>query len=81
MDFSAGMSALARNQSAPIKLTRGTAAELPYPDETFDLLHCVDAIHHFGDSRAYIAEAFHILKPGGDLAINGHDPHSAEGNW
>jgi len=80
-DFSAGMSALARNQSAPIKLTRGTAIELPYQDETFDLLCCVDAIHHFGDSRAFIAEAFHIFKPGGALAIDGHDPHSAEGNW
>ncbi len=81
MDFSAGMIAQARNQSAPLKLTRGTAIQLPYQSGTFDLLYCVDAIHHFGNSRAFIAEAFRVLRPGGALAIIGHDPHSGEGNW
>jgi len=81
MDFSAGMVAQAQNQPAPLKLTRGTAIQLPYQTATFDLLYCVDAIHHFGDSRAFISEAFRVLKPGGALAIIGHDPHSGEGNW
>jgi ubiquinone/menaquinone biosynthesis C-methylase UbiE len=81
MDFSTGMITQSRNQPAPLKLTRGTATQLPYQNETFDLLYCVDAIHHFGDSRAFISEAFRVLKPGGALAIIGHDPHSSEGNW
>jgi ubiquinone/menaquinone biosynthesis C-methylase UbiE len=81
MDFSAGMISQARNQPAPLKLTRGTAVQLPYQTAAFDLLYCVDAIHHFGDSHAFIAEAFRVLKPGGALAVIGHDPHSGEGNW
>lgn len=81
MDFSAGMISQAQLQPAPLKLTRGTAVQLPYQNGTFDLLYSVDAIHHFGDSRAFIADAFRVLKPGGALAIIGHDPHSGEGNW
>jgi SAM-dependent methyltransferase len=81
MDFSAGMIAQAQNQPAPLKLTRGTATQLPYQSETFDLVYCVDAIHHFGDHHAFIAEAFRILKPHGALAIIGHDPHSGDFNW
>ncbi len=82
LDFSAGMISQARKQPAPIKLTRGTAIQLPYQSGTFDLLYCVDAIHHFGDHRAFIAEAFRVLKRGGALAVLGHDPHEAgEGSW
>jgi ubiquinone/menaquinone biosynthesis C-methylase UbiE len=81
VDFSAGMIAQARNQPAPLKLTRGTAIQLPYQTGTFDLIYCVDAIHHFEDHAAFVAEAFRVLKPGGALAIIGHDPHSGEGNW
>lgn len=82
LDFSAGMISQARKQPAPIKLTRGTATQLPYQSGTFDLLYCVDAIHHFGDHRAFIAEAFRMLKKGGALAVLGHDPHEAgEDSW
>lgn len=82
LDFSAGMISQARKQPAPIKLTRGTAIQLPYQSGTFDLLYCVDAIHHFGDHRSFIAEAFRVLKRGGALAVLGHDPHEAgEDSW
>ncbi|MFN8413280.1 MAG: class I SAM-dependent methyltransferase [Anaerolineales bacterium] len=75
MDYSLGMLQQARQQSVPLKLTRGTAIQLPYRSASFDLLYCVDAIHHFVDHRAFITEAFRVLKPGGALAVIGHDPH------
>ncbi|CAG1016373.1 partial demethylmenaquinone methyltransferase / 2-methoxy-6-polyprenyl-1,4-benzoquinol methylase, partial [Anaerolineales bacterium] len=58
LDFSAGMIAQARNQPAPLKLTRGTATRLPFRSGSFDLLYCVNAIHHFGDHAAFVEEAF-----------------------
>jgi len=81
VDFSAGMIAHAQHQPAPLKLARGTATQLPYQTATFDLLYCVDAIHHFGDHAAFIYEAFRVLKPGGVLAVIGHDPHNPDGTW
>jgi len=41
----------------------------------------VDAVHHFGDHRTFIKEAFRVLKSGGALATIGHDPHSGTTNW
>jgi ubiquinone/menaquinone biosynthesis C-methylase UbiE len=81
MDFSTGMIAQAQNQPAPLKLTRGTAIQLPYQRGTFDLVYCVDAIHHFGDHASFIHEAFRVLKSGAALAVIGHDPHSGDFNW
>jgi ubiquinone/menaquinone biosynthesis C-methylase UbiE len=81
LDYSLGMIEQARQQPAPLKLSRGSAVYLPYKDNTFDLVYSVDAIHHFVDHRTYIAEAFRVLKPGGALATIGHDPHEGTTNW
>ncbi len=76
-----GMLEQAKRQPAPLKLSRGSAIQLPYRDNTFDFIYCVDAIHHFGNHRQFIAEAFRILKPSGALAVIGHDPHEGTSNW
>ena len=81
LDYSTGMLAQARKQPAPLKLSRGTALQLPYRDHSFELVYCVDAIHHFVDHKTFISEAFRVLKPGGALAIVGFDPHEARTNW
>jgi ubiquinone/menaquinone biosynthesis C-methylase UbiE len=82
VDFSMGMLQESKKSPTPLKLTRATALHLPYQDASFDLAYCVDAIHHFGDHRAFIAEAFRVLKPGGTLAVIGHDPHETNAsNW
>ncbi|MBI5822751.1 MAG: class I SAM-dependent methyltransferase [Chloroflexi bacterium] len=78
LDYSMGMIQQARMQPAALHLSRGTGTQLPLQSGTFDLVYCVDAIHHFGDHRAFIQEASRLLKPNGALAVIGHDPHSAE---
>ncbi len=75
LDYSMGMIQQAKHQPAKLNLSRGTGTQLPYQSGTFDLIYCVDAIHHFGNHRTFIQEAFRLLKPNGALAIIGHDPH------
>ena len=77
LDYSLGMLRQARAQTAPLRLSRGTAVQLPFADGGFDLVYCVDAIHHFGDHGAFIRDAARLLRPGGALAVIGHDPHTA----
>jgi SAM-dependent methyltransferase len=81
LDYSAGMIEQAREQPAPLKLARGTAVQLPYRDRSFELVYCLDAIHHFVDHHTFITEAFRVLKPGGALAVIGFDPHDESTYW
>ena len=81
LDYSTGMIEQARSQPAPLKLSQGSATRLPYRDHSFEMVYCVDAIHHFVDHHAFITEAFRVLKPGGALAVIGFDPHEETTNW
>ena len=49
--------------------------------QVFDLVFCVNAIHHFGDPRAFILDARRLLAPGGALAVIGLDPFKAHASW
>jgi ubiquinone/menaquinone biosynthesis C-methylase UbiE len=46
---------------------------LPFPDNWFDRILVVDAMHHFGDQRTAIQDLVRVLKPGGRLVIQEPD--------
>lgn len=50
------------------KFQVGNALSLPYEDETFDVVHAHAVIMHIPDTKAAMAEAKRVLKPGGILA-------------
>jgi ubiquinone/menaquinone biosynthesis C-methylase UbiE len=83
LDLSPAMLSQARPQlkEGPPDLVCGRALRLPFPDRTFDLIYCVNALHHFGGPRAFVAEARRLLKPGGALAIVGMDPRRSRDTW
>jgi len=58
LDFSMGMIRQAKSQPAPLKPARGTAIQLPFKNNSFELVYCVNAIHHFGDYKAFIGRPF-----------------------
>ena len=81
LDLSAGMLRQAQLRSVSLHLVRGDATKLPFPDATFELVYCVNAIHHFDRPRAFISQARRLIKPGGALAVVGTDPHGRRDSW
>lgn len=51
---------------------RAAAESLPFAADSFDLVVCRVAAHHFADIRAFVAESARILRPGGRLFVSDH---------
>ena len=81
LDPSMGMLSQAQGRRAPIELVRGYARRLPFESDFFDLAFCVNAIHHFADSQAFVGEAYRVLQDGGALAVVGSGPQGCKNSW
>lgn len=56
-----------------LRRVRGCALKLPFPDASFDVLLCVDALHHIKDAEGSIVEMARVLKPGGRVIVQEFD--------
>lgn len=58
---------VARNydKSGSVTYIEGDALHLPFPDQSFDVVTCMDFLEHVKAPKIYIAEAGRVLKPGG----------------
>jgi SAM-dependent methyltransferase len=56
-----------RNLSADVQV--GNAEDLPFADETFDLVVSSGVLHHTPDTSKAFTECFRVLKPGGHAKI------------
>lgn len=81
LDASAGMLRQARSRPTSAKLVHGYARQLPVQSSSFDLVFCVNALHHFQDPQAFVREASRVLQVGGKLAIVGSNPHGRKDDW
>jgi ubiquinone/menaquinone biosynthesis C-methylase UbiE len=75
LDLSIGMLHQARARDQRLHLVQGRAERLPFPASTFNLVYCVNALHHFSQPQDFIREAYRLLGTGGALAIIGMDPN------
>ncbi|MBO8155094.1 MAG: class I SAM-dependent methyltransferase [Bacillaceae bacterium] len=57
------------NELANILYVIGDAEHLPFLDETFDVVTCRIAPHHFPDPEKFVQEASRVLKSGGTFLL------------
>lgn len=55
----------AKESDLNINYRSGTAENLPYENDSFDVINCVDVLEHLEDVAIAIAEVKRVLKPGG----------------
>lgn len=65
VDLSAAMLAQARKKQPNLTLVQANAADLPFPDASFDCVTSVDSLHHFQEHDRVFAEVRRVLRPGG----------------
>lgn len=74
MDASMAMIESNRGQEAlkgsGTQFVQGVAQHIPFPDNTFGTVFCVDMFSHIKDADPIIREMARVLKPGGHLVIN-----------
>ena len=58
-------SELAAQRGLTVQVRQHPAEELPYADNSFDLVTCRVAAHHFSSPEKFIAETARVLSPGG----------------
>lgn len=59
----------AAERGLAVKTVLHAAEQLPYPDETFDLVTCRVAAHHFSSPDKFIGETARVLKRGGHFLL------------
>jgi ubiquinone/menaquinone biosynthesis C-methylase UbiE len=47
----------------------GDVSKLPYDDNFFDIVSCMDVLEHIEDENKAVKELYRVLKPGGELIL------------
>lgn len=53
-----------------VEFVQGDAEQLPFSDESFDIVTCRIAPHHFPNVDLFIKEVHRVLKPGGQFLLD-----------
>ena len=59
----------AKRPPMPLDLLVGDAEQLPFQDNTFDMVTGAFGVRNFGHIPSGLAEAYRVLKPGGQLLV------------
>jgi SAM-dependent methyltransferase len=77
LDRNAGMLTVARqvsNDGAPIKWTQGSALDLPFPSNHFNVVLCQQGLQFFPDQPRALREMRRVLRGSGRAALSVYSP-------
>jgi SAM-dependent methyltransferase len=60
---------LLNGEPRKVEFTAGSIDALPYPDQYFEMINCLDVLEHTYDPAKIIQQFSRVLKPGGHLFI------------
>ena len=84
IDISHGMLKQAAKKLSPqherVELVQYETFPLPFPDQTFDVVSCVEALELIGDKQAAVNELARVLRPGGILLTTRGTEESGRGH-
>lgn len=81
LDVSWQMLLSAHRKNEHLVLVNGSAERMPYANASFDLVFCMNALHHFPQPEVFIHDASRVLNVGGYILIIGTDPHAVGYHW
>lgn len=81
MDLSFGMLQKAMEKQGAFHLINADIDYLPFSKNSFDMIICVNALHHFRNPSGFILNARKLLKPEAVLVVIGMNPHAAGDRW
>ncbi|MEO8232661.1 MAG: class I SAM-dependent methyltransferase [Ignavibacteriota bacterium] len=74
LDFSLEMVKIPKTEKSQLNFVNADAINIPFKDNFYDLIFCVNAIHHFSDKLKFIQECKRTLSTNGMIAVFGVDP-------
>ncbi len=74
VDLSGGM--LSKAQERGLSVTQGSVTDLPYKDESFDLVYSVKVLAHIEDIEGALSEMSRVTRPGGYVLAEFYNPFS-----
>ena len=63
------------DSNLPVNLVCGSVTQIPFRNESFDLVFGHSFLHHIHDVPSCISEAYRVLRPGGKFILT-HEPSS-----
>jgi len=74
IDISTTMISIARENHPNVKFQVASLADLPFDDQTFDLVYSSLVLHYFQDLKTPLKEIYRVLKPQGSFVLSIHHP-------
>jgi ubiquinone/menaquinone biosynthesis C-methylase UbiE len=74
VDLSGGMLSKARERG--LQVAQGSVTQLPYADESFDLVYSVKVLAHIEDIEMAMSEMARVTRPGGYVLAEFYNPRS-----